>query len=56
MNNTSTNTSLNGNATTSAAHAAAMSLRELWLKKLECQAILSLLENMNIVRHAPSPI
>ena len=31
-----------------------MSLRELWLKKLECEAILSLLENMNIVRHAPA--
>lgn len=41
-------------APASAAHAAAMSLRELWLKKLECEAVLSLLEKMDIVRHAPA--
>ena len=32
---------------------AAMSLRELWLKKLECEAVLGLLEKMEIVRSAP---
>ena len=36
-----------------AAQAAAMSLRELWLKKLECEAVLSLLEKMDIIRAAP---
>jgi hypothetical protein len=52
-----TNTSIvntSNGTTTSAAHAAAMSLRELWLKKLECEAILSLLEKMNVVRHSPA--
>jgi hypothetical protein len=54
--NTSIVTTSNGTTTTttSAAHAAAMSLRELWLKKLECEAILSLLEKMNVVRHSPA--
>jgi hypothetical protein len=43
-----------GNNETSAAQAAAMSLRELWLKKLECEAVLLLLEKMDIIRAAPS--
>ena len=34
--------------------AAAISLRELWLKKLESQAVLVLLEKMEIVRAAPA--
>jgi hypothetical protein len=33
-------------------NAAAMSLRELWLKKLECEATLSLLEKLDIIRAA----
>lgn len=37
-----------------AAQAAAMSLRELWLKKLECEAVLTLLEKMDIIRAAPA--
>lgn len=36
-----------------AAQAAAMSLRELWLKKLECEAVLALLSKIDIVRAAP---
>jgi hypothetical protein len=39
-----------------AAHAAAssaMSLRELWLKKLECEAVLGLLEKLDTIRSAP---
>jgi hypothetical protein len=35
-------------------NAAAMSLRELWLKKLECEATLSLLEKLDIIRAASS--
>lgn len=35
-------------------NAAAMSLRELWLKKLECEAALSLLDKLDVVRAAPS--
>lgn len=34
--------------------AAAMSLRELWLKKLECEATLSMLEKLDILRAAPA--
>jgi hypothetical protein len=37
----------------SAAQAAAMSLRELWLKKLECEAVLGLLTKIDVVRAAP---
>jgi hypothetical protein len=50
------NTSSNGNDSTmtSEAQAVAMSLRELWLKKLECEAVLSLLEKMEVVRAAPA--
>ena len=32
----------------------AMSLRELWLKKLECEAVLGLLGRLDIIRAAPS--
>jgi len=35
-------------------NAAAMSLRELWLKKLECEATLGLLDRLDIIRAAPS--
>jgi hypothetical protein len=35
-------------------NAAAMSLRELWLKKLECEATLSLLDKLDVVRAAPT--
>jgi hypothetical protein len=38
---------------TSAAAQSAMSLRELWLKKLEAEAILSLLEKLDQIRAAP---
>ena len=34
-------------------NAAAMSLRELWLKKLECEATLALLDHLDIIRAAP---
>ncbi|KAL7480777.1 hypothetical protein ACHAW6_006438 [Cyclotella cf. meneghiniana] len=36
------------------AGASARSLRELWLKKLECEAILSLLRKLEIIRRAPT--
>lgn len=36
------------------AAANAMSLRELWLKKLECESILSLLNKLDVIRAAPS--
>jgi hypothetical protein len=42
-----------GGGEATAAQAAAMSLRELWLKKLECEAVLTLLEKMDIIRAAP---
>lgn len=35
-------------------NAAAMSLRELWLKKLECEAVLGLLDRLDVIRAAPS--
>lgn len=49
----------NNNASAAAAAAAqagasARSLRELWLKKLECEAVLSLLRKLEIIRRAPS--
>lgn len=34
-------------------NASSMSLRELWLKKLECEAVLSLLEKLDVIRAAP---
>ena len=36
-----------------ASAASAMSLRELWLKKLECEAVLSLLDKLDRIRAAP---
>eukprot|EP00523_Entomoneis_sp_CCMP467_P003213 CAMPEP_0168742486 /NCGR_PEP_ID=MMETSP0724-20121128/13060_1 /TAXON_ID=265536 /ORGANISM="Amphiprora sp., Strain CCMP467" /LENGTH=1240 /DNA_ID=CAMNT_0008790035 /DNA_START=101 /DNA_END=3823 /DNA_ORIENTATION=- len=41
-------------AAPSAAGAASMSLRELWLKKLECEATLSLLDKLDVIRAAPA--
>ena len=38
----------------SSQNAAAMSLRELWLKKLECEATLALLDKLDIIRAAPA--
>jgi len=35
-------------------NAAAMSLRELWLKKLECEATLALLDKLDVIRAAPA--
>jgi hypothetical protein len=40
-------------AVAAAAASSAMSLRELWLKKLECEAVLSLLEKLDTIRAAP---
>ncbi|KAL3929330.1 MAG: hypothetical protein SGARI_004780, partial [Bacillariaceae sp.] len=40
-------------AAAAAAASSAMSLRELWLKKLECEAVLSLLEKLDTIRAAP---
>ena len=36
------------------SNAASMSLRELWLKKLECEAVLALLDRLDVVRAAPA--
>lgn len=36
------------------AGSTAMSLRELWLKKLECEAVLSLLSKLEVIRSAPA--
>jgi hypothetical protein len=41
------------NAAAATSAASAMSLRELWLKKLECEAVLSLLEKLDRIRAAP---
>jgi hypothetical protein len=35
-------------------NAAATSLRELWLKKLECEATLALLDRLDVIRAAPA--
>jgi hypothetical protein len=40
-------------AKASRPNQAAMSLRELWLKKLECEATLALLDRLDIIRAAP---
>lgn len=40
--------------TTGPSNAASMSLRELWLKKLECEAALALLDRLDVVRAAPA--
>jgi len=56
---TSANPNEPSSSTTAAAAAAAQagasarSLRELWLKKLECEAVLSLLRKLEIIRRAP---
>jgi hypothetical protein len=50
-------TTTNATAATTTArpqNAAAMSLRELWLKKLECEATLALLDRLDVIRAAPS--
>jgi hypothetical protein len=44
---------LGASSETSTAAALAMSLRELWLKKLEAKAVLSLLEKLDRIRAAP---
>jgi hypothetical protein len=41
-------------AATPSTSSGAMSLRELWLKKLECEAVLALLDRLDIIRAAPS--
>jgi hypothetical protein len=46
--------SKNKNGTTMTTTATAMSLRELWLKKLECEATLSLLSQLDVLRAAPA--
>jgi hypothetical protein len=49
--------STENNKSTNAArpqNAAAMSLRELWLKKLECEACLALLDKLDVIRAAPA--
>jgi hypothetical protein len=50
----STQSKIGGGGGASAKTAAAMSLRELWLKKLECEATLALLEKLDVIRAAPS--
>mmetsp|Transcript_11811 Transcript_11811/g.24910 ORF Transcript_11811/g.24910 Transcript_11811/m.24910 type:complete len:1226 (+) Transcript_11811:62-3739(+) len=47
------NSALNAANAAAAAGASARSLRELWLKKLECEAVLSLLRKLEIIRRAP---
>lgn len=46
--------SIRNKSSRSEAAANAMSLRELWLKKLECESVLSLLNKLDIIRAAPS--
>ena len=55
-NNNSNKAMANPNEPASGAgnNAAAMSLRELWLKKLECEATLSLLDKLDVIRAAPA--
>lgn len=43
-----------GGKTSRTQNAAAMSLRELWLKKLECEAVLGLLGRLDVIRAAPA--
>ena len=52
--NESIRASAKGSAVAREAAANAMSLRELWLKKLECESILSLLNKLDVIRAAPS--
>lgn len=42
------------NGTTTTTTATALSLRELWLKKLECEATLALLSQLDVLRAAPA--
>lgn len=44
----------NKNGTTTTTTATALSLRELWLKKLECEATLALLSQLDVLRAAPA--
>ena len=44
----------NKNGTTTSTTATALSLRELWLKKLECEATLALLSQLDVLRAAPA--
>lgn len=46
--------SKNKNGTTTTTTATALSLRELWLKKLECEATLALLSQLDVLRAAPA--
>jgi len=43
----------NNNQDSKQTSSGAKTLRELWLKKLECEAVLSLLEKIEIIREAP---
>ncbi len=43
-----------GNSKQRPQNAASMSLRELWLKKLECESVLALLDRLDIIRAAPA--
>ncbi|KAL7541642.1 hypothetical protein ACHAXR_011102 [Thalassiosira sp. AJA248-18] len=52
--NEPSNTTAAAKAAAEQAGASARSLRELWLKKLECEAVLSLLRKLEILRRAPS--
>ena len=51
---TTTNATTSTTTTARPQNAAAMSLRELWLKKLECEATLALLDRLDVIRAAPS--
>ena len=46
--------SKNKNGATTTTTATALSLRELWLKKLECEATLALLSQLDVLRAAPA--
>lgn len=48
-----TNNAVAAAAAAAQAGASARSLRELWLKKLECEAVLSLIRKSEILRRAP---
>ena len=52
-NSNNNNNNNNKSAAVVMTAASAMSLRELWLKKLECEAVLSLLEKLDRIRGAP---
>ncbi|GAX19291.1 hypothetical protein FisN_4Lh133 [Fistulifera solaris] len=50
----SANPNETGNSKQRPQNAASMSLRELWLKKLECESVLALLDRLDIIRAAPA--